>query len=119
MNFSFLLDENMDYAVIDYLESKGFTVEHIKKIDKTGIKNGKVYQYAEEKQMWIITRDKDYQNLYRSSKSKETGIVYLKIKNTKRKFIINALDRLFSENVDFYTKKQLIIIDDERIEFIE
>ena len=40
-----LLDENIPYAFIDFLEKKGHTVEHIKKIGKSGIKNGDVYKY--------------------------------------------------------------------------
>lgn len=119
MSISFLLDENIPFVIINYLETKGFSVEHIKKIGKIGIKNGEAYRYAEKKHSWIITRDKHFENLYRLSNSKETGIVYLTIKDTKRKYIINALDRLFNEYQDFYTKKQLIIIDDESIEFIE
>ena len=59
MTVKFLLDENTPYALIDLLESRGFTVMHLKKIGKGGIKNGEVYEFAERNKMWIITRDAD------------------------------------------------------------
>jgi predicted nuclease of predicted toxin-antitoxin system len=46
MRIKFLLDENIPYALIDLLEKQNFTVEHLKKIGKQGIKNGEVYKVA-------------------------------------------------------------------------
>ena len=37
MSIKFLLDENIPYALIEYLEEKGFSVEHLKKMGKEGI----------------------------------------------------------------------------------
>ncbi|GJQ22921.1 MAG: DUF5615 family PIN-like protein [Planctomycetia bacterium] len=42
MSIKFLLDENIPYALIDLLESRGFTVMHLKRIGKGGIRNGEV-----------------------------------------------------------------------------
>ena len=65
MTIKFLLDENIPYALIDLLEKRGFTVEHLKRIGKQGIKNGEVYEIAEKEKMWIVTRDANFQNLRR------------------------------------------------------
>ena len=62
MKTFFLLDENITFELIQLIESFGFFVEHIKKIGKTGIENGKIYKYAEVKNMWIVTRDTDFQD---------------------------------------------------------
>ncbi|MEW6200628.1 MAG: DUF5615 family PIN-like protein [bacterium] len=62
MNIRFLLDENMPYALIALIEKRGFLVEHLKKIGKSGIKNGEVYKLAEEK------KDMDYHKRCRFSK---------------------------------------------------
>ena len=48
MSIKFLLDENTPYALIGLLESRGFTVIHLKKIGKGGIKNGEVCEFAEK-----------------------------------------------------------------------
>ncbi|MCF6148266.1 MAG: DUF5615 family PIN-like protein [Candidatus Kuenenia sp.] len=63
MSIQFLLDENMPYALIDFLESRGFTATHLKRIGKGGIRNGEVYEFAEKNKMWIITRHADFQNI--------------------------------------------------------
>ena len=55
MSISFLLDENIPFALIEFLERKGYHVIHLKKIGKSGIKNGEVYEIAEENKMWIVT----------------------------------------------------------------
>ena len=65
MNIKFLLDENIPYVLIKLLEKKGFSVAHLKKIGRGGIKNGEVYKLAEESKSWIITRDADFQNYYK------------------------------------------------------
>ena len=80
MRIKFLLDENIPYALIDLLEKKNFTVEHLKKIGKQGIKNGEVYKIAENKKMWIITRDADFQSLHRFH-TYNTGLQYTWRKN--------------------------------------
>jgi hypothetical protein len=42
MSIKFLMDENIPYAIIDLLEKRGFSVDQLKRIVKTGIKNGEV-----------------------------------------------------------------------------
>jgi predicted nuclease of predicted toxin-antitoxin system len=37
-----LLDENLPFALITFLEERGHAVFHIKKLGKSGIKNGEV-----------------------------------------------------------------------------
>ncbi|MBM4167340.1 MAG: hypothetical protein FJ218_10550, partial [Ignavibacteria bacterium] len=63
MKVKFLLDENLPFELIQLLEKENYLVEHIKKIGKTGLKNGAVYSYAEKNKMWIITRDTDFQSI--------------------------------------------------------
>jgi len=57
MMIEFLLDENLPFALIDFLEKKGFRVNHLKKMGKSGIKNGAVYKIAEQSKSWIIVKD--------------------------------------------------------------
>ena len=37
MSIKFLLDENIPYALMEFLNNKGYSAEHLKKIDKVGI----------------------------------------------------------------------------------
>jgi len=79
MNIKFLLDGNMPFALIDQLEKRGYSVEHLKKIGKGGIKNGAVYKLAEENKMWIVTRDADFQNYYKLISYNIGGIILIKL----------------------------------------
>ena len=76
MSTKFLLDENIPYALIDLLEKRGFLVDHLKRMEKTGIKNGEVYKLAEKGKMWIVTRDADFQNFRRFATYNISGMAY-------------------------------------------
>jgi predicted nuclease of predicted toxin-antitoxin system len=65
MNIEFRLDENMPFAFIEFLRNKGYKTEHLKKLGKSGIRNGEVYQVAEEKEAWILTRDSDFKSYHK------------------------------------------------------
>lgn len=45
----FLIDENLPFELLEFFRKRSYRAEHIKKINKSGIKNGEVYQYAEQK----------------------------------------------------------------------
>ncbi|MCP4113433.1 MAG: hypothetical protein GY749_49215 [Desulfobacteraceae bacterium] len=46
MSVRFLLDENMPFAMPEFLRNRGYEAEHLKKLEKVGIKNGEVYKFA-------------------------------------------------------------------------
>jgi len=48
MSVRFLLDENMPFAMLEFLRNRGYEAEHLKKLEKVGIKNGEVYKFAEQ-----------------------------------------------------------------------
>lgn len=112
MKPKFLLDENMPFALIDFLKDHGFTAIHLKKIGKQGIKNGDVYKLAEAEKMWIVTRDADFQNLRRFSSYDVAGIIVIKLSLCKTKYLLNAIGLLLDKFMPKLTKKHLIIIDD-------
>jgi predicted nuclease of predicted toxin-antitoxin system len=82
MNIKFLLDENMPFALIEFLRNKGYKTEHLKKLGKSGIKNGEVYQVAEEKEAWILTRDSDFKNYHKFVTHSVEGIIVLTLNDT-------------------------------------
>ncbi|KKO20245.1 MAG: hypothetical protein DCC43_05785 [Candidatus Brocadia sp.] len=112
MSIQFLLDENIPYALINLLESKGFTVMHLKKIDKGGIKNGEVYEFAEKNKMWIITRDADFQNIKKINNSNVAGVILTKLTLTKTEYLLKSLNRFLDKYNDKLSEKHLVIIED-------
>ncbi len=82
MNIEFLLDENLPFALIDFLEQTGYSVNHLKKMGKSGIKNGEIYKIAQQSKSWIITRDADFENYYRFKNYTVEGIILIKLSVT-------------------------------------
>jgi predicted nuclease of predicted toxin-antitoxin system len=115
MSIKFLLDENIPYALIEYLEEKGFSVEHLKKIGKQGIKNGEVYKLAEEGKSWIVTRDADFQNYYKFISHDISGIILIKLKMTNTSYLLKKIEVFFDKYKDKLSEKHLIIVEDETV----
>ncbi len=115
MSIRFLLDENMPFALIDFLEERGYPVEHLKKVGKGGIKNGDVYKYAESNKMWIITRDADFQSYYKFISYDISGIILIKLKITKTSHLLKTLENVLDKCKDKLSEKHLIIIEDKAI----
>ncbi|MBW7897562.1 hypothetical protein B188_23880 [Candidatus Brocadiaceae bacterium B188] len=112
MSIKFLLDENIPYALIDLLESRGFTVMHLKRIGKGGIRNGEVYEFAEKNKMWIITRDADFQNIKKFNTYNVAGIILIKLTLTKTDYLLKSLKRFLDKYNDKLSEKRLIIVED-------
>ena len=100
MNIKFLLDENIPYVLIKLLEKKGFSVAHVKKIGRGGIKNGEVYKLAEESK--FISYDVG-------------GIILIKLMVTKTSYLLEKIEAFFDKYEDKLSGKHLIIVEDEII----
>src|SRR3989337_2344748 len=122
MNIKFLLDENIPYVLIKLLEKKGFSVVHLKKIGRGGIKNGEVYKLAEESKSWIITRDADFQNYYKFISYDVGGIILIKLMVTKTSYLLEKIEAFFDKYEDKLSGKHLIIyphICQKRLRFFQ
>lgn len=115
MKISFLLDENVPFSLIQYLENKGYEANHLKEMGKSGIKNGEVYKLAEERGAWIITRDADFQNIKRFDSFDLKGIILFKLPKTKTEFLLKAMDRFLDKFQENLVRKHLIIIEEDQI----
>ncbi|RMI09212.1 MAG: hypothetical protein D6681_07350 [Calditrichaeota bacterium] len=115
MSIEFLLDENIPYALIDFLEKKGFRVNHLKKMGKAGIKNGEVYQIAEQRNAWILTRDTDFESYYKFAIHEVGGIILLKLSETRTHHLIQTMKKFLDTHEDKLSTKHLIIIEDQEI----
>ncbi len=119
MSIEFLLDENMPFALIEFLEGKGFRVNHLKKTGKGGIKNGEVYKIAEEGNLWIITRDADFESYRKFMIYNVGGIIVFKLRKTRTQHLLNIMKRFLEIYRDKLFAKRLIIIEDREIRIYE
>ncbi|MCX5885133.1 MAG: DUF5615 family PIN-like protein [Proteobacteria bacterium] len=119
MKITFLLDENIPFALLDLLEERGYNATHLKKIGKQGIKNGDVYHISEDQRMWIVTRDADFQNLRNFYTYKIPGIILFKMTRSKTQYLLEAMNKLLDKHHDKLGRKHLIIIEDHEMRIFE
>ncbi|OQY41684.1 MAG: hypothetical protein B6242_17080 [Anaerolineaceae bacterium 4572_78] len=115
MSIKFLLDENMPFALVDFLTRKGYETNHIKTLGKTGIKNGEVYRVAEQVDAWIVTRDADFKNYHKFITHNVRGVIVFSIRNTTTQNVLNVMNQFLEHNTEKLLSKHLIIIEDEHI----
>ena len=115
MKIKFLLDENMPFALLEFLTDRGYETTHLKKIEKVGIKNGEVYKFAEKDNSWIITRDSDFKNFHKFIEHNIRGIVVFTVTDIRTQNILNLMKRFFEVHSEKLTSKHLIIIEDKEV----
>lgn len=114
-----LLDENIPFAFIDFFEKRNCSVEHIKKIGKSGIKNGEVYKYAEKGKRWIVTRDADFQNYFKYHKYEIGGVILFKTSISKTSDLLKILAKFWQKHHENLHTKLLITIEDDTVTVLE
>ncbi len=119
MKVKFLLDENMPFALIEFLSNRGYETKHLKILGKGGIKNGEVYQVAQENQAWIMTRDSDFKNYHRFVIHPIKGIIVLTLSDTRTKNILNVVGQFLATQYEKLLSKHLIIIEDGGIKIYD
>lgn len=115
MNVKFLLDENIPFAMIEFLQNKGYETKHLKKIEKGGIKNGEVYEIAEKDNSWIITRDADFKNYRKFLDYDIKGIIFFAVNDTRTPHILELMNKFLKMYSEKLLSKNLIIIEDNEI----
>ena len=113
---AFLLDENIPYSLIAYLEKRGYTVHHVRKLGKAGIRNGEVYTLAVSLSAWIVTRDKDFRSLVKFLSYDVPGIIVIESETElTRSQIVQVFDRFLEKFKDLQSEKRLIVIEDDEV----
>lgn len=115
MSIEFLLDENLPFELINFLEKRSYRVDHLKKMGKSGIKNGEVYKIAEQNKAWIITRDVDFESYYKFKIYNVGGIILFKLSITRTPHLLMTMRKFLDIHEDKLSAKHLIIIEDTGI----
>ncbi len=119
MNMAFLLDENMPFALGEFLKDRGYNSYHLKKMGKGGIKNGEVYNVAEKKNAWILTRDSDFKSYHKFITHNVRGIIVFTLSNTRTENILKVMNHLLENHYEKFSSKHLIIIEDSKIKIYD
>jgi predicted nuclease of predicted toxin-antitoxin system len=111
----FLLDENMPFALLEFLRNRGYEADHLKKLEKVGIRNGEVYKVAEQHGSWILTRDSDFRSWHKFVTNNVSGIIVFTLSDTTTRNILDMMRRFLKTYSEKLTSKHLIIIDDTTV----
>jgi predicted nuclease of predicted toxin-antitoxin system len=109
----FLLDENVREEVKEFLESKGFSAEYAPK----GVVNTEIASLARERELVLITRDKDFLNTGLFPPKRFFGIVVFRIHPPTAERLIKGLSKLLEEVKEF--KGKTFEVEEERIGLVE
>lgn len=104
-----LLDENVAWAVMDFLIAAGHHVDHVKSIGG-GLKNGAVYGKAKQSYDLFITNDRDFLNPRDFPPTENLGIVFLQIKMAYPEKQVKALGDLLAKEPPESLKGNLILL---------
>jgi predicted nuclease of predicted toxin-antitoxin system len=116
MKVKFLLDENLPFELIRLLKKKNYFVEHIKKIGKSGLKNGAVYSYAASKKMWIVTRDSDFQSVEKFNAHNISGVILFRINDTSTISLLTSMQKILKRFKNKFHIKRLIVVFDNGLQ---
>jgi predicted nuclease of predicted toxin-antitoxin system len=115
---NFLLDENIPYDLMVEFERTGHQVFHIKKLGKTGIKNGEVYALARALDAWIITRDIDFASQAKFLTYNPLGVVFYGLRDTTVRNVISIFRQLLANDAIEFNEPRLIKIFENGLEMI-
>ncbi len=110
---NFIIDENLSYDLIEFLQKKGFNADHIKKMELGGTKNGELYKIIEKNKAWFISKDKDFSVKEKFDKYKVGGIIVLNLSNETTKNFKQYIDLTFKELRNNFEVKKLVLVRDK------
>jgi predicted nuclease of predicted toxin-antitoxin system len=76
--FSFIADENIDPAVINFLRNKGIAINSLFELDLVGSSDTDVLKYAQKTKQVILTQDSDFGSLIHTMDLDFYAVVFLR-----------------------------------------
>jgi predicted nuclease of predicted toxin-antitoxin system len=76
--FSFLADENIDPAAINFLQDKSIAISSLLELDLIGSADSDILEYAQKKKLVILTQDSDFGSLIHTMNLDFYAIVFLR-----------------------------------------
>ena len=74
----FVIDENVSFAVVEFLRGNGHEVIAISETATSGIADSSVFDLARSEPAILVTRDRHFTNPIRFPATDTTGIIYIR-----------------------------------------
>lgn len=95
-----LTDENIDFAVANFLRGQGFDVFDVKEGGLVGADDLALIRLSVTQQRIVVTHDRDFGTLAISTNEPYFGILYLRPAHISSQFTIGTLRTVFAQQLD-------------------
>lgn len=113
----FVIDENMSFAVVEFLRDGGHEVIAISEASTTGFADHQVFELVNKAQAILVTRDKHFTNPLRFPATESSGIIYIRRGNLTSEQEVGILRSflLAHEPTEFNGKLVTLYLNSARI----
>ena len=91
----FVIDENMSFAVVEFLRDNGHEVIAISETATSGLADSSVFELAKDEQAIFVTRDKHFTNPIRFPATDTHGIIYIRRGNLTSEQEVSIIKAFF------------------------
>ena len=106
--FTFVCDENIHPAVVEYLLSLDLSLKHVSDLNLISSSDEKILTEAHKSNSVVITHDSDFGKIVFTKKIPFTGILYLRPGHIVPALTIDTLKTLFENNFELHSPFMLI-----------
>ncbi len=101
-----IADESVDFGIVKILRERGYMVIYVTE-SFSGIKDSKVLEIANQKEILLLTEDKDFGDLVYRFQLQHKGILLMRLNNIARherfKLVADLIDKYFEELKNNFT----------------
>ena len=111
----FLLDENVDLPLADYLNDLGHDATSIVSDYTRSIKDHEVLEIARSEHRILLTNDKDFGTLIYQQQLEHTGVIFFRLRDEDIPAKIARLEAVLSLHAEALANAAYIVVTDKRI----
>lgn len=89
-----LVDNQLPVALARYLAAHGWECAHVQDVGLEAAEDRKIWQYAKERGLTIITKDEDFQALANRQGSIPPQVVWVRLGNCRKAVLLEALSKI-------------------------
>jgi predicted nuclease of predicted toxin-antitoxin system len=112
----FFIDESAPKRLNEVLKSKGHESQTLHELKSLGITNGKVVQYAIERDAILVTCDADFLN-FKKDLQRQIKVIYFKVHPRNYKIINSKIDELLDTAISTLNRPGVFTINNSGYEF--
>lgn len=112
VKIKFIVDESVDFPVVNYLRSKGFDAASIVE-DYPSLDDIEILKIAFKENRILITNDKDFGTLIFKEKLKSRGVILLRLWDQTSKAKIRFLEMVIKDYSDRLLENFIVVTENK------